>query len=71
MTMFKDINEVEPGSYKNTSSGTVSLAAGEEQSVCFLESTVVLEKLKIHHSVHVKDMNSTLASIEQICDQNL
>eukprot|EP00171_Calliarthron_tuberculosum_P022539 IDg22539t1 len=69
VTMFKSENEVSSNTYFKGSDDTVQLAAGNEQAKCIGQGTLQLDTLVIKNAALVQQLNDTLVSVGQVCDQ--
>lgn len=69
-TFFRSQDETSAGSYVPGSISSVQLAAGSKNAPCLGEGTLELGPLSLPDSIHVKNLNTTLVSVPQICDQD-
>eukprot|EP00171_Calliarthron_tuberculosum_P023796 IDg23796t1 len=69
VTMFESKKQALSGSYSEGSNDTVQLAVGDDQAKCLGHGTLALEALQIEKCMHVEDLNDSLVSVGQICDQ--
>lgn len=67
--MFKSKSETKRGSYEKGSVEEVQLAVSTDPAKCVGKGNLEIETLNITVSMHVSDLNVTLVSVGQVCDQ--
>lgn len=69
-TMFKEISEAVKGTYRKGSKESVQLAAGSTDAGCLGKGTIMVGSIPLVDSIHVQNLNNTLYSVGQICDND-
>lgn len=70
VSMFKDFSKLDPSLYQSGSSKVVKIAAHEAKAKCLGERSIKLGTQLLNNCVHVKELNTALLSVGQICDKS-
>lgn len=69
-SMFKKPIDAYTGTYRKGSNDVVQLAAGSKPIKCLGTGTLRVNSIELPGSLHVNELNNTLISVGEICDQN-